>query len=348
MFKVAYYEMKKMLRDYRLIIIFILQPIILTYLLGNTAAHYPKNIDVAVFSRYDNHASAQIVQRIKEISKFKVTQFSTEQSARDNIENDKSKLAVIISVGSNNGNKVEMITNATMPELSQTAQAEVAKEIYGLDPSLNLQINTENNTKRDINFFSYYASAIMVLILVLIGLNASVSAITQERVDGTFERFFVTPYSKTSMIFGKMISYVGVSLVISFILIFCMKVFFNVSLGALWLVGLMVFASGMAAISLGLLISAFTYTIGESIQVGALVFFALLILTGLIFQPETMQSVVSKIFYLVPFSYAIIGMREVNILGFGFNKVYPDIIILFGSAFLFLFAAVLTLRRKAN
>ena len=266
---------------------------------------------------------------------------------RKEIKENNSKLAVIIAVGGSD-KSIDFITNATVPEVSAAAQSKILESVYSFTSGNNLSVTTKPNTDRKLNFFSYYASAIMILLLILIGLNASVTSITQERVDGTFERFFVTPYSKASMIFGKMMSYVGISLMLAFIMIFSMKIFFDVTLGPIWLVGLITFATGLAACALGLLVSSFTYTIGESIQVGTLVFFALLVLTGLIFQPETMQPVIAHLHNYIPFTHAMTSMREVNILGFGFDKVYRDILILFGSAVAFLLVAVLALRRKAN
>jgi len=187
----------------------------------------------------------------------------------------------------------------------------------------------------------------MVILLILICLNASVTSITQERADGTFERLFVTPYTKAQLIFGKMISYVSISLALSLVTIYSLSIFFSVNLCPVWLVGLIAFAIGLASIALGLLVSALTYSVGESIQVGTLIFFAMLILTGFLFQPENMRPVIEWIYYSLPFTYAILAMREVNLLNFGFSKIYIDLIIICGSALIFLLAAVVVLRRKA-
>jgi len=44
MFKIAYYELTKLIRDTRWLIIFVLQPIILVILLGLVTFYEPKNI----------------------------------------------------------------------------------------------------------------------------------------------------------------------------------------------------------------------------------------------------------------------------------------------------------------
>lgn len=421
MIKIAYYEIKKMLRDYRLLIVFFIQPVILIYLLGNALIHDPEHLAISVYNKSLNSGSTQIVEKIKGINCLSLNLASSEDEASNLAKDNLVKASVIIDVRENAGvtsGVVEIIENATVPEMSAKAKGEIISaleptirditannskfeaeklanqkstsftdqqklklddlarviaslslsseeigavqgKIQALDDSSisfsdlkisndSITIKSVNNTDRKIVFFDYYASAVIALLIMLIALNSSVTTISQERIDGTFERFFVTPYTKASMIFGKMLAYVIVSLALALITIASLAVFFDVTLGPIWLVLLITFINGLAAIALGILISSFTYSIAESIQVGTLIFFTILILTGLIFQPETMHPVIQKLHQFIPFTYAIKAMREVNILGFGFGQVYKDLLILFGSALGFLSLAVIILRRKAR
>lgn len=349
MFKIAYFEVKKMLRDYRLLLVFLLQPVILIYLLGNTVAHTPDKIDVSVFNQYQNEISMKIITEMKSSETLSVKECTNQDSAETSVYENKSKLAVTISLGGNSWDDIKIVRNSIVPDVSARAEKIVLEALTKLNSNnLSAPISVRDNTSKTVSYFDYYASAIIILLLILICLNASVTAITQERIDGTFERFFVTPYSKATMVFGKMVSYVGISLTLSLITIFSLKFFFDVNLGPIWLIGLITFVTGLAAIALGLLVSSVTYTIGESIQVGTLIFFSILILTGLIFQPESMQPFILKLHDVIPFTYSMTAMREVNILGFGFSKVVNDLFIIGGSAVLFLIVAVIFLRRKTR
>lgn len=362
--KIALFEFKRLIRDYRLIIIFVIQPVILVFLLGNALIKEPTDIKVSIINNYENPFSLEIVREIRGIDGLDLKEATDESEARGMVEDNQTRGAVIIDIkttGKQAFGRIIYIENSAIPEMSNRAKSKILDATQDSIALLNspntmagssleptVQVVSEKNTARHIVYFDFYASAIIALLVVLIGLYASVTTISQERVDGTFERFFVTPFSKANMIFGKMIAYIIMSLTLAVITIASLAFFFNVTLGPIWLVLLITFINGLAAIALGILISALTYSIGESIQVGSLVFFAVLILSGLIFYPETMHPIVKYLHYTLPFTYAIKAMREVNILGFGFSDILTDLVILAGSGLIFLSLAVLVLRRKAK
>ncbi|GEM_PF-1751592 len=420
MYKVALYELKKLLRDSRWMIIFAIQPVILVVFLGLVALHEPENILVGVYNRNDNEYSSQLVKSIKDKSGLDVSEFGSEQYLRDEINGDKLKLAVIVDIekGKYIDGQIEIIDNSTVPEVSakgveaildafddksadfikeniQTnidsyiknqeiafySDSEKSLEILGttitslglpeavtsqlqqavsevkpnfeLTSTDNLDISRLNlvktkNTNKDIRYFDFYASAVIVLLTILIALKLADTAITEERTVGTFERFFVTPYRKYHMILGKMIAYTVLDLFLATTILLSMILLFDVSFGPYWLVFLIAFISATVAASLGILISCSTYTIAESIQASNLVFFSFLILTGFLFQPESMHPVIKIISGFLPFTYLINAMREINLLNMGFGDVWQKL--LFASCFIpiFLFGASLLLRRKAT
>ncbi len=378
MLKIAYYEFKRFIRDRRTLVVFLALPIVIIMLLGSVTVHEPENIKIAVANVNANTYSNRIVNDLKDQSKFEIEEVSPE-TARTDIEQNKFKTSVIINITKNNNKitgNIELIENSTVPEISANAKALVGKSIQesigqfttqNIQDSINsslrslpvqtdikitgtdsVTVNTSKNTDKNIKYTDFFASAVIVLLILIVGLNTSSTTITQERIDGTFERFFVTPYSKFQMIAGKMLAFTVISIILALVTIFSLKILFDVTLGPLWLVLLISFLNALAAISLGVLISSFTYTIAESIQVSILCFFASLILTGLIFQPETMHPIAQKLSAIVPFTYSVKAMREVNILNFNFNEIKYDLLILIAYAFGFQALAILALKRKAN
>lgn len=422
MLKIAYYEFRKIIRDWRFVLIFLSQPIILITLLGLTAFKQPENIAVSVYNKEQNSYSEKIVSALQKEKDLKIEILGSEQAVRDNIGSDKSKEAVIINIAKRDGNiggTLEVIDNATVPEISGTAKkiilnsitetltnfytenaegevkqassefqnqfsTSIKKRVSDISTQISLlplpaenltvlqksisdlgslsndglnniliesktiPITESKNTNKEIKYFDFYASSIIILLIIMIGLNTSSTTITQERIDGTFERFFVTPFTKVQMIFGKMITLSTISIALSVIAIFSLAVLFKVNMGPVWLVLLIAYLSSLVAISLGMLISSFTRTIAESMQVAMLFFFSSLIMTTFIFQPETMHPIIQNVSKIIPFTYSINAMREVNILNFGFFDVWKDLLILFGYIFLFLILAVVLLKRKAD
>ncbi len=402
--------------------IFLSQPIILITLLGLTAFNQPKNLQISVFNQELNSYSQRIVNSISGEENLKIEKLNTEQEVRDRLKNDKSRLGVLVNVSKNGtviGGSIEVIENATVPEISGSAKAMVLKSVKetladfsienaqlqvkneGANLTKTTELQTKNkilklnseiqslplpmdnvasiqksiqemataasfnlgsfkienksvlvtetkNTKQDIKYFDFYASSVIILLIIMIGLNTSSTTITQERIDGTFERFFVTPFTKSQMILGKMITFSFVSIALSLITIFSLTALFKVSMGSIWLVLLIAYLSSLVAISLGMFISSVTRTIAESIQVGMLFFFASLITTTFIFQHETMHPIIQYASKAIPFTYAIGAMREVNILNFDISQIWPQLVILIAFTFLFLLLSVLSLKRKAE
>lgn len=206
---------------------------------------------------------------------------------------------------------------------------------------------TKNTTKK-IKYFDFYASAVVMLLVLLTCLNMSSTSVTQERVDGTFERLFVTPYTKTQVIMGKMMTFSILSLLISFVTIGSLYFLYDATIGNFWLVTLVTYLTSLSATAIGLLVSSFTKTIAEAIQVSITIFFASLILTQFIFQVETMHAFLAKITWFVPFTYSMRSLREINLLNVGFLDVWQDVAILAASVVLFISLAVIFLHRKAN
>jgi len=420
MFKIAYYELKKLLRDTSWMVIFLLQPIILMFLLGLVAFYEPKDIHVGVFNKQENESSSEFLDEIKNEKIFNLEVFSKEGDLREAIEKNKLKSAVILDIekGEYVSGSVEIIENSTVPEISARSKEKVAKifekkvadyarenvqsnidslinekkssfekdrekslsslkdkiavlslpspvadqlkqtiDDVTIEADFNSQDNTNvpkielietKNTSKNLKYFDIYASAIIVILIIMIALKLADTTITEERMTGTFERFFVTPYKKYHMILGKMIAFTAIDLVLAAIVLASMATLFDVSLGAYWLVFSIAFISALTAASLGLLISCVTYTIAESIQVSNLIFFSFLILTGLIFQPESMHPAIKSISAILPFTYLIQAMREINLLNLGFGEIWSKLAIASSFILIFLVGASLLLKRKAT
>lgn len=420
MFKIAYYEIKRSIRDRRWLLVFLIQPVLLIGLLGLANRHAPHEIKLAIYNAYQNQYSQKIVDDLKNEKDLTIIEYPTMEAAKKEVEYDRVRGTVIIDVINNNGiidGQIDYIENSTVPDITAKAkllclnatsdtlnryakdnfsfkisqesdnqnkkiQAEMEQKLSktkeeigklslapqvlvkinnsldGLEISspkiatnnklIKVKINESKNTTKNIKYFDFFASAVIVLMIIIVSLNTSATTISQERIDGTFERFFVTPYTKAQMIVGKMLAYSTTSMALALLTIFSLKMIFEVTIGPLWLVLLTTFITGLAAIALGILISAVTYTIAESVQVSIFVFFAMLILTTFLFQPETMHPSMSFASKVVPFTYSVKTMREINLLNMNFYDIWPNLLIIFGSLIIFLIMAIIVLRRKAD
>lgn len=373
MIKIAFYELKKLMRDTRWLILFLIQPIMVVVFLGLVTWQEPRNITISVYNLNDNQYSRQVIQDLENEKRIDLQTTNSIGEAYDQVEKDQTKSAVIVNISERNNvisGTLEIMENSTVPELSANAKSLIInstkatilqfskQNILMASPITafsNQNISIEEpikiletkNTQRNIKYFDYFLSALIVLLMIINCLNISSTAITTERAEGTFERFFVTPYKKSQMIFGKFLAFLLISIVLSVITIATLRIIFSVSLGSLWLVLLINFLTALVAIALGILISSITKSVSESLQVGVIGFYMTLILTPFLFHAETMYRYINKIALVIPFTYSINAMREVNILGFGIWQVMGDLLILLLSALILLTVSILLLRRRS-
>ncbi len=375
MLKIALYELKKLTRDTRWLVLFLVQPILVVLFLGLVTWREPQNIRVSFFNKEDNQYSQQIVQDLEREKKLILVYDSSADEAHRQVKDNITRSAVIIDIAKKNdiiSGSIEIMENSTLPELSgqtkkiilkatedtvknfsvenvknlmpQSAQIKIDETNIDLSP---IEIRETKNTNKNIKYFDYFLSALIVLLITINCLNLSSTTITTERIEGTFERFFVTPFKKYHMIIGKLLAFAIVAIVLSIIIILTLKTLFAVTLGPIWLVLLITFITALMAIALGIFISSITYTIRESILMGIMAFYLTLILTPFLFQSETMHPIIGKIPLIIPFTYSIKAMREVNILGFDFYQILPDLLMLVGYFVGFIILSILLLRRRA-
>lgn len=421
MLKIAWYELRKLFRDTRWIVLTILQPIILIILISLTAYHDPTGVKVIAFNRDLNEYSEKILDELRQEESFDFVQYQDEEKLIEDIQTNKAKMAVLIDIGKRNGQirgSIKTISNSTVPEISffsklkisdilkdpieeltkdnielnidrsvsdkksdfkssqedfvQSVNEKISKENLPLEiqakfasvlssekmeADFNLtdttdipkiEVVNEENSVKDLKYFDLYASALIILITLMITLKMSDTSITEERAEGTFERFFVTPFKKYHMIGGKMIAFTFLNIFIVAILILTLILLTHISIGPIWLVFLLCFLTAISSAALGILISSLTYAVNESIQASNLLFFSSLIVTGFLFQSETMNEYIKYVAYVFPFTYSIRAMREINLLGMGFYDVWQDLLIVFAFTIALIIASILALKRKAT
>jgi ABC-2 type transport system permease protein len=80
--------------------------------------------------------------------------------------------------------------------------------------------------------------------------------------------------------------------------------------------------------------------------VAIIAFIGFIMLMTFLWPFETMHPVARYISRGIPFTYAMDGIRRLNLLGAGLNDVWQDLTILAGSIFVLAAAATIILRRE--
>jgi ABC-type multidrug transport system permease subunit len=117
-------------------------------------------------------------------------------------------------------------------------------------------------------------------------------------------------------------------------------------MGNMGLVLLLTILASINAIILGLIASSITYTELESVGVAVVLWFNAMFLMGLNWPLETMHPMFTYLAQILPFTYALHSMRNVNLIGWDFQQALPDILILLGFIVVLTAFATLVLRRE--
>jgi ABC-2 type transport system permease protein len=209
-----------------------------------------------------------------------------------------------------------------------------------------LETTFRTNSWKDLKYFDFYASAYMILIAIALPFNISVLAVSGERSTGTIERIFVSPFSRSEIIGGKLVAYSIFAVIYGIIFMVTLKAAFDIVLVNIGLVVLTITLCGINGVILGLIISAVTRTETESMVVGEMVFLGLAALMTYMVPRETMHPIAKYLSQATPYPYGFEAIRRINMVGVGFSDVWPDLVILFGFIIAQTLIAILVLRRQ--
>jgi len=226
-------------------------------------------------------------------------------------------------------------------EVSREAVTEKAKQI--ISP---LDTTFKTNAWRELRYFDFYASAMIIILTMSLPLSLSLISITSERSSGTIERIFASPYKRSEIITGKMLAHSIFAILFAVLIIATLKAVFDIALGSIGLVLLIATLVGINGVILGLLISSITHTEAESVVVGIMCVFAIMGLMTYIVPWETMHPLAKYVSSVIPYTYGIQAVRGVNMVGLGFSDVWPNLVILFGSILVQTLIAIPILRRE--
>jgi ABC-2 type transport system permease protein len=384
---IAYYELKRILRNPRLVVIVLSQPIVIPILVGLIFYQDPQNIKIGLVNEHKNVYSDKIEERLKTNDKFEVSDYS--QIDENEIKSGRIRGFVKIDIEEDKEIKgnIKIFNDPAGKVTGLAIESEIAKIVADLSKEIvqkNINQKLDNNLREiekilpsyisknqvDINidnisiepikyeisdvtpfklkFFDFYASAIMVLLIILVVLNLSGMSITSERVSGTFERLFVTPYSKLQVLLGKALAQLVIGILIAFLGIISLYLIYSISIGNVFLVILINLLVGITAITLGLLISSITYTVFESVELAMYAFFISVLTTGIISPAETAYKYFPFIMKINPFYYAVDASRRVNMLDASWSQIANDIYIIVAFLVGFFILSVLLLKREAR
>ncbi|HVN32327.1 MAG TPA: ABC transporter permease [Thermoanaerobaculaceae bacterium] len=195
---------------------------------------------------------------------------------------------------------------------------------------------------------NYLIPGLVAVVLMMLGVVLSSSAIVREREKGTFEQLLVTPIHPIGLVLGKLFPYLIFGLVEGAIVLAIMRFGFQVPIrGSLLLLFAAAVVYLLALLPVGLLISSRASTQLESQQLAQAFFLPAIFLSGYVFAFEGLPWALRVIGYVFPTTHMIAIMRGIVLRDASLLDLWPHVCALMATSAVAVFLASRSIRKVA-
>jgi ABC-2 type transport system permease protein len=203
-----------------------------------------------------------------------------------------------------------------------------------------------NPDTRSANFF---IPGLMVFLCQMMASMLTANAIVREKELGTLEQLFMTPVRPVELMVGKLVPYFSLSFVQFLIIAALMWLVFDVPVAGNFFTLLTINVPFvLAALGVGLLISAQATTRDEAMQMVMGTVLPGVFLSGYIFPIDSMPWVLKPVAYLIPMTWMIDAARGVILRGAGWNELWMNAVVLTGMAVAVIALAAVRFKKRVS
>ena len=228
-------------------------------------------------------------------------------------------------------------------ELGKQLPVQIRKQFVSLMEAWSAKKTVLYNPKE--RFIDYVIPGIIGLILQLLTVTLMACTIARERESGTLYQLMVTSLKRGEIVIGKILPYLGVSIVIIAVIAFVAGFQFHVPFyqpPALMLICLLFL---LCSLGLGLLISAFSKTQTQAIQFSVFFLLPVFVLSGAFAPLEQLPKGIQYLSEIFPLTHFCRAFRLVNMYQAPTAFYLRDLIVLSAGAIITFVGAALLLRR---
>jgi ABC-2 type transport system permease protein len=175
--------------------------------------------------------------------------------------------------------------------------------------------------------------ALIAALSMLQTLLLAALSVAREREQGTFDQLLVTPLTPMQILIGKALPSILVGLVQSTIILLVIRFWFQVPMsGSPWLLYLGLITFTVAAVGVGLSISALSGSMQQAMLYTFLLIMPLMLLSGLLTPVRNMPESLQIATYLNPLRFGIDLVRRVYLEDAGLRQIAFDFVPMLGLA----------------
>jgi ABC-2 type transport system permease protein len=348
----------------------ILMPIILLLLYGYALTFDIKNVTIAVYDQERSQLSEQFINQFRSNRYFELKYFTNSYARLKDLVTghqvevglmlpyDYSFLyltgktipiqALVDGTDSNTANIVLGYVRGVASDYNQQLllQRLMIKGPARFDPPVDVQTRYWFN--EDLESRNFIVPSMIAIIMTMVGSMLTALTVVRELERGSLEGLLATPLKKTELLLGKLGPYFIIGMFDMFIVMAMGKYLFQVPLR-----GDPLFLIGMSAIFMvstlgqGLLISVSSDNQMQAFQMVMLSsFLPAFFLSGAIFAIYLMPLPLRIATYFVPARYIVTISKGVYLKGIGIKYLWPNVLMLLGSAILLVWLSIFKFVKK--
>ncbi len=344
-------------RDRRTMIILFGIPVIQLLLFGTVITNEIKDAHVAIYDQSKDEVTREIKEKLLSSGYFLLDRNLDNTGDIESILR-KGNVKEVLVFGPNFGESlakegkadVQVIVDASDPNMGKLL-ADYTKAIindYVLkkmgDLKMPMQIETQVRMfyNEELESVYMFVPGIMSMILMLISAMMTSISITREKELGTMEILLVSPLRPVQIILGKVMPYLGLSVINAIVILMIGHFIFGVPIHGSWvlLMGESILFI-MMALCLGILISTMAKNQMSAMFISMIgLMLPTILLSGFIFPIANMPEPLQILSVIMPPRWFIIIIKNIMLKGSGFFYVWKETLILIMMAVVFISIAV--------
>ena len=231
-------------------------------------------------------------------------------------------------------------------EMGETLSSEERQKLSSLMEPWTVKSEIRYNP--GLRFIEYVTPGIIGLILQLLTVTLMACTITREREAGTLSQLMVTSLRRWEIVMGKVLPYLGVSLLLIGMTIAVAHFHFHVAFRQPLVLALICLLFLLCSLGLGLLISAFSATQTQAIQFAVFFLLPVFPLSGAFAPLEQLPASIRFLAQTFPLTHFCHAFRMINLRDAEISFIAGDLVFLLAGALVTCGGAAFLLRRAED
>lgn len=311
--------------------------------------------NVVVVDEANNALSKQVLETVKKIDVFKVTEEGRDQAIAE-IKDGKQTYALILPSGF--GSNIMPAATAVQKIPVATAQTQAVTpqkiDVY-FDQSQNasniqvgftifdkifdgtthqiarvpnyFEINQISVGGKDLRYIDYVVPGLVAMSVMQLSIFAVTAIMVSWKERGILKRLLATPIHPAVIIFSQIVSRLLITIMQASLLILMGILLFKLHVvGSIGLVVLLIVIGGLIFLSMGFALSGVAHTQNSVAALANLFVFPQMFLSGIFFPREAFPDWVFKVSNFFPLTYFSDAMRNVMVKGYSLFQIRGDLL----------------------